>query len=88
MLYISSRCRAAVEVVGTQDSRKEIDAVNGDDADEEVDGARELTEEVRGVFVHGICAIMADSSLSLTSSAVSSTFRFDNGEILRVHVTG
>ena len=37
-----SICRAAVEVVGTKDSRKDIDAVNGDDADEELDGATEL----------------------------------------------
>ena len=38
-LYIFPRGSAAAEVVGTKDSGKEIDAVNGDDADEEVDGA-------------------------------------------------
>ena len=40
MLYTFPRGSAAAEVVGTKDSGKEIDAVNGDDADEEVGGRR------------------------------------------------
>ena len=65
-------------------------AVNGDDADEEVDGATERTEEleeVRGVFVAFVQSWPDSWAIPLTSSgcAVSDTFRFD---ILCAHVTG
>eukprot|EP00731_Ephydatia_muelleri_P001494 Em0001g1494a len=88
LLYIFPRGSAAAEVVGTKDSGKEIDAVNGDDADEEVDGATERTEEleeVRGVFVAFVQSWPDSWAIPLTSSAVSGTFRFD---ILCAHVTG
>ena len=77
MLYICPRGRAAAEVVGTKDS--------GNDADEEVDGATEHTEELqelRGVFVAFVQSWPDSWAILL---AVSGTFRFD---IRCVHMTG
>ena len=59
-----------MEGVGTKDSGREIDAVNGDDADEEVDGATERTEEleeVRGVFVAFVQSWPDSWAIPLTS---------------------
>lgn len=66
---------------------KEIDAVNGDDADEEVNGVTERTEElqeVRRIFVAFVQSWPDSWAIPLTSSTVSGTFRFD---ILCAHVT-